>query len=158
MNVALEIIKPEAYGLTQVAQPQENRLDNRAANGMEGRMLEVHKRLERHAKWCRESTTGWPASTLLGRLIKEGEGIHSRGKPSLAIPADVAITDAALAKLGAIDRKVIRIYYDHYESADVLAKMARMRKREFQNVLRRSRWRLSLHIEQVEASAFLDGG
>jgi hypothetical protein len=150
MNAAQEMIEPvEAYGLTQIAE-KEIGLDNRAANGMEGRMLEIHKRLERHAKWCREGKSGWPASTLLGRLIEEGEGIHSRGKPSNNIPPDVAVTDAALAKLGAIDRKVIRIYYDHYESADILAKMARMRKREFQNVLRRARWRLSLHIDEVE--------
>ena len=135
--------------------PKEIRLDNRAANSMDSQTLEAHTQLEQHAKWAQENYSGWSSTTLMGRFEEQGDAIFSRtdGAP-LSIPPDIALTDKALCKLGEVDLRVIKTYYNYWEPVEVIWRRARMKsKHEFQKVLRRARFRFRLHRASLEVAA-----
>lgn len=135
----------------------EKRLDNRAANSMDAKTLDSHKHLERHAKWAKENFSGWSSTTLMGRYEEQGDAIFSRTEGKvIEWPADIALSEKALSKLGEIDRKVLRAYYDFWEPVDVLWRRARMRsKAQFQSVLRRARWRFGVYRDSSALEAIL---
>jgi hypothetical protein len=119
--------------------------DARRINHMDPETKAVHARLESWGRWAKEKgVSGWPERTLLGRLI-DGEELvgAAQSKPPIAMPDDVAVTDRAVAHLGVIDRRVIETYYLQWEPVEVMARRNSMRVRQFQNVLRRARWRIS---------------
>lgn len=121
-------------------------MDSRAKNAMDARTLFIHTRLEQWAKWSKENLGAWPVRTIIGRLIDEGPGSHHVGRPPVSMPEPVAQTDAAVAKLGEIDQRVIKVYYQHWEPVSVLCRRARMPENKFKTALRRARWRVSLQI------------
>lgn len=109
----------------------------------------VHVRLEEWGRWAKDSEIrAWPAITLLGRVIEQG-GVAAgqSGKPPVSMPEGVAIVDAAVSRLGAIDRGVIQTYYLRWEPIESMAKRHHMRIRQFQNVLRRARWRILGYLD-----------
>src|SRR6185312_11737607 len=108
--------------------------DARRLNHMDSQTKLVHARLEEWGKWTRESLRGWPPRTLLARLIEEGPGAAQEGRPPVSLPPQVAVTDRAVAHLGAIDRRVIETYYLRWEPMEVMARRTGMRVRQFQNV------------------------
>lgn len=121
-------------------------------NRMDGETKIVHERLEAWGRWARDSEVrAWPKTTLLGRVIEQGPmGASQQGKPPINIPDQVAVVDAAVCRLGAIDRGVIQTYYLRWEPIEVMARRHKMRVRQFQNVLRRARWRILGFIEARE--------
>lgn len=123
------------------------------ANRMDTDTRIVHERLEQWGRWARDSEArAWPEATLLGRVIEQGaNGASQSGRPPVQIPDAVAIVDAAVCRLGAIDRGVVQTYYLRWEPIDVMARRHSMRVRQFQNVLRRARWRILGFIEAKEA-------
>lgn len=128
------------------------RRDPRTMNNMDPETKEVHARLTAWGRWCRDTLMGaWPERTLLARLIEEGpSGASQGGPPPTSMPELIAKTDEAVAHLGEIDRGVIRLYYLTWEPVEVLAKKNGMRLREFQNVLRRARWRIGGYLHCLE--------
>lgn len=121
-------------------------------NRMDPEVKLVHARLEQWARWARDQeANAWPTTTLLGRVIEQGtDGAGQQGRPPISIPDAVAVTDAAVCSLGAIDREVIKTYYLRWEPIEVMARRHQMRVRQFQNLLRRARWRILGYVEARE--------
>jgi hypothetical protein len=127
--------------------------DSRCMNHMDADTKLVHARLEEWGRWAKEGDIrAWPAATYLARWIEQGiDGAAQQGKPPISMPPSVAIVDAAVCKLGDIDKAVIRTYYLRWEPVEVMARRHHMRVRKFQNVLRRARWRILGFIDAREA-------
>lgn len=118
--------------------------DKRTMNHMDGDTKLVHLRLEAWGEWAKQhESIGYPAITPIGRMMEYGPmGAAQEGRPPVSMPDEIAATDAAVARLGAIDRKAVTEYYTRWEAAEVIARRCGLRVRQFQSVLRRARWRL----------------
>ena len=121
--------------------------DKRRMNNMDPDTKAVHLLLTEWGRYVRDlGVMGYPRQSvtekaaLYGKLGIPQEPLH---RPEPPMPDRVAQVDAAVARLGEIDRKVITIYYSHWEAPGAMAGRAKMRLRMFQNVLRRARWRIS---------------
>ena len=118
----------------------------RTMNHMDPDTKEVHARLEEWARWAKDlGIAGYPRQSLTekaatyGKLGIPQEPLH---KPEVVMPDRVAVVDAAICRLGDIDRSVVRAYYLNWEPTSTIARRLKMRERQFQNVLRRARWRI----------------
>lgn len=122
-------------------------------NRMDDETKIVHRRLEEWGRWAKDSEVhAWPTTTYLGRVIEQGaHAAGQQGKPPISIPEPVAVVDAAVSRLGAIDRGVIQTYYLRWEPIEVMSRRHKMRVRQFQNVLRRARWRILGFLDAREA-------
>lgn len=134
----------------------ETQRDPRSVNHMDPDMKVVHARLEEWAKWARNiGIAGYPAQSITEKAAKYGklgipqEPLH---KPEVMMPDRVAAVDAAICRLGNIDRKAIRLYYLSWAPASSLARQMdrSMRERQFLNVIRRARWRISGYLDAIE--------
>jgi len=130
-------------------------LPPRTMNHMDPETRATHARLEAWGKWARDSgIQAWPKRTMLGRMIEEGpSGASQQGKPPIAMPRDVADVDAAVGHLGAIDKQVIQTYYLRWEPKEVMARRNSMRVRQFDNVLRRARWRITGYLAALNTAS-----
>jgi hypothetical protein len=126
--------------------------DPRRINHMDSETKLIHARLEHWAKWARGGLEGvcWPRETLLSRMIEQGpNGASQTGRPPISMPEDVAVMDAAVAKLGDVDKQVIRAYYLNWATSDVIWQQcpAIHSLSNFRAVLKRARWRLIGYVE-----------
>ena len=123
------------------------------ANRMDTETRIVHERLEQWGRWAKDSEAkAWPEVTLLGRVMEQGpSGASQQGKPPVRIPDAIAVVDAAVCRLTGVDRSVIQTYYLRWEPIEVMARRHHMRVRQFQNVLRRARWRILGYIDAAES-------
>ena len=99
--------------------------DSRCINHMDSETKLIHARLEHWAKWARGGLEGvsWPRETILARMMEQGiNGASQTGRPPVSMPEDVAVIDAAVARLGDVDKQVIRAYYLNWARADDLWK------------------------------------
>lgn len=128
--------------------------DPRAMNHMDPDTKAVHVRLEEWARWARDpGVLGFPRQSLTEKAALYGKlGIpqQSNYKPEAEMPDAVALIDAAVARLGDIDRGVVRTYYLRWEPVDVMARRHSMRVLQFQRVLRRARWRILGFLDATE--------
>lgn len=127
--------------------------DRRAMNHMDPETRDVHARLEHWADWVRDHPLqAFPPRTMLGRVIEEG--LHGAGAsgapPSPEFPPAVALVERAVLALCVIDQRVIRQYYLAWGTAEAHARACRMSVRQFRNVLKRARWRLSGYLAARE--------
>lgn len=120
-------------------------MDNRVRSRMSGDTLLTHMRLEAWGRWSRDKLAPWPTRTVLGRMMDEGPGA-SHETTGGEIPEAVQQTDRAVAHLGEVDRRVIRVYYTEWAPLEVMARRLKMRPRQFQAVLNRARWRVSGYL------------
>ena len=122
--------------------------DRRRVNHMDPETKIVHSRLEAWGAWAKDAELrAWPASTILARMIdQQPAGAAQSGRPPVAMPDDIAAVDAAVCRLCATDKRAVQLYYIKWQSIDVLSRMMHMRPRQFQNVLRRARWRLAAYM------------
>lgn len=119
--------------------------DKRALNHMDPDTKAVHLRLEAWGVWAHShEVQAWPEMSVIGRMMKYGtlEAAHHTRAP-ISMPDEIAAVDAAVARLGDIDKRAIIAYYTHWEAVEATAKRTGMRVRQLYNVLRRARWRLS---------------
>lgn len=166
MNAVLKVIEPEVLSGGQVIRvarakarvvvltdDSDKRADRRVMNHMDPLTRGVHIRLEHWGQATRQAIeNGWPQVTLLGRMIVQGpSGASQTGHPPVTLSEEDQHTDAAVAKLGEIDRRVITLYYHHWVTVDQVARQMRMRIRQTQNVLRRARWRVSGFLLALES-------
>ena len=121
-------------------------VDRRATSHMAPELKLVHLRLEAWGRWSRDKLAPWPERTVLGRLIEEGPSAGEAGRGVTELPEPIAETDRAVAHLGEIDRKVIRIYYTEWQPAEYLARRCGMERRRFDSVLNRARWRIAGYL------------
>lgn len=126
--------------------------DRRAMNKMDPETKVIHVRLEVWARWAKANPElrAFPESTLLGKVVEFGIAGAAQGGAPVTMSDAVQITERAVNKLGEIDRKVIISYYMKWQPIESLARMCRMRTREFQNVLRRARFRVRCYVEAME--------
>lgn len=112
----------------------------------------VHARLEEWGNWSKgEEVRAWPATTPMGRMIEEGpHGAGQQSKPPIFMPDHIFHVDQAVAKLGDIDKRAVKHFYQHWEPLQVMARRMKMRERKFQNVLRRARWRIIGFLSAIE--------
>lgn len=123
-------------------------VDRRRVNHMDPETKLVHARLEAWGSWAKDAELrAWPAVSLLGRMVDQQTGAAQSGKPPISMPDEIAATDAAVCRLCDIDKRAVHLYYVRWQPIEVLAKRMRMRSRQFQNVLRRARWRLAIHLK-----------
>lgn len=131
--------------------------DRRSMNHMDPDTKLVHARLEEWANWARDiGIAGYPRQSLTEKAAKYGklgipqEPLH---KPEPVMPEHVARVDAAICRLGDIDRKALRLYYLSWDVAENLARrMDRsMRWRQYLNVVRRARWRVAAYLDMMES-------
>lgn len=123
--------------------------DKRRMNHMDPETKVVHARLEAWGAWAKESELrAYPSATYLARWIEQGiDGAAQQGKPPIAMPDEIASVDAAVSRLGAIDKRAVQLYYIKWQPIENLARMMHMRSRQYQNVLRRARWRLAAYMD-----------
>lgn len=126
--------------------------DPRTMNHMDAETKVVHARLEAWGKWARDAgLRAWPAETLLARVMEQGPmGAGQQGRPPISMPDEIATIDAAVTRLGDIDRRVVQTYYLRWEPLEIMARRHSLRARQFQNVLRRARWRIAIRLSEVE--------
>jgi hypothetical protein len=130
--------------------------DRRAMNHMDPDTKLVHARLEEWSRWAKDTgIAGYPHQSITEKAAKYGKlGIpqESLHKPEPTMPDHVARVDAAICRLGDVDRKALRLYYLSWDVAENLARrMDRsMRWRQFLNVVRRARWRVAGYLDAVE--------
>lgn len=132
----------------------EQRCSPKAMNHMDPDMKAVHVRIEEWSRWAKDTgIAGYPRQSLTEKAAQYGKlGIpqESNHEAEAIMPERVAVVDAAIAKLGDIDRKVIRAYYLTWKPVSVLARRLNMRERQFYAVLRRARWRIAGFISAME--------
>ena len=126
----------------------------RSMNHMDPDTKLVHARLEEWARWAKDSgIAGYPSQSLTEKAAKYGklgipqEPLH---KAESMMPERVALVDAAICRLGDIDRKAVRLYYLTWEPVEVLARrmhVSGMRVLQFQRVLHRARWRIMGYLD-----------
>jgi len=125
--------------------------DRRTMNNMDPETKAIHIRLEQWGAETRERLSGFPETTLLGRLIEQGPmGAGQSGRPPVSLSGPAARIDTCVAKLCQIDQKALRTYYQRQLSREMLARELKMRERQAQNVLRRARWRVQAHLAVME--------
>lgn len=126
-------------------------MDNRTRSHMSPDVLYVHMRLEAWGRWAKDKLTPWPVRTMLGRVIDEGPAASHSTAGVGEIPEAVGATDRAVAHLGDVDRRVIRVYYTEWAPIELMARRVKMRPRQFQAVLNRARWRISGYLHAAES-------
>ena len=131
-----------------VQPPAESARDPRRLNRMAPELQVTHHNLVEWAKIAGSDIAGigWPAKSLLGRLIEQGpNGLSQGSAPVLSISEDDMATDSAVAHLGEIDRKVIWAYYVDWHKAreGKWWKLAGMNEKPANRVLNRARWRVN---------------
>jgi DNA-directed RNA polymerase specialized sigma24 family protein len=126
----------------------------RTMNRMDDETKLVHARLEQWGRWARnDGIRAWPPVTILGRVMEEGpHGSRATGKPPTALPDVIAHCDAAVSRLGPVDRRVIRKYYLEWAPIEAMAHSLHMREASFKAVLRRARWRISGYLSAIEST------
>lgn len=122
--------------------------DKRRVNHMDPETRTIHLKLEAWGAWAKDTEIrAYPAVSYLGRWIEQGiDGAVQQGKPPISMPDEIALVDAAVSRLGNIDKRAVQLYYIKWQPIDTLAKLMRMRPRQYQNVLRRARWRLAAYM------------
>jgi hypothetical protein len=126
--------------------------DKRVMNHMDGDTKLVHIRLEAWGHWSKsERLREYPQVTLLARVIEQGPmGASQSGRPPVTMPEAVAVTERAVLRCPQIDQRVLKVYYTEWAPVETMARKCSMRVKQFQNVLRRARWRVSGYIAGYE--------
>ena len=154
MNIALEPEMLTDGSFIQVARARIKIVverDRRTMNNMDPETRAVHLRLERWGSETRTRLNGWPESTLLGRMVKQGPmGAPQQGCPPTDLSEPSARIDVCVAKLCQIDQRVLKTYYQHQLCREDLGRVMGMRERQAQRVLHRARWRCMAHLSVLE--------
>jgi hypothetical protein len=130
--------------------------DRRSMNHMDPDTKVVHARLEEWAKWAKDmGIAGYPRQSITEKAAQYGRlGIpqESNFRTEPMMPDHVAAIDAAVSKLGDIDKSVVKTYYLKWESVNVMARHHHMRVLQFQRVLRRARWRIMGYLDAISST------
>lgn len=123
----------------------EMKRDGRITNAMTPDVQRVHFALVDWSKLALgPDGRAWPAATMLARVIEQGiNGAGQVGPEKIEWPQAVKNTERAVNSLGQIDQRVIKTFYGSNNPKEVMARDAgHMRVKEFDNVLKRARWRI----------------
>lgn len=128
--------------------------DRRVMNSMDADTKLIHIRLEAWARWSKSNPElrEYPPESWLFKWSKYGTEGASQSGPPLSMPEAIEITERAINKLGEIDRTVLVRYYLSWQPLELLSRACKMREREFQNVLRRARFRVRCYVDAMETT------
>lgn len=115
---------------------------------------EVDAALEAWARWGRSglSGIGWPAWTLLARVIAQGfTGAAQHGGRSFEIDEAMEMVERAVLRLTEIERKAVCKHYLYSQSHEVSADYCRITYGHFRVVLNRARRRIRDYLEGARA-------
>jgi hypothetical protein len=113
--------------------------DKRVLNHMDPETKVIHGRLEAWGLWAKDAEIrAWPSATITERMRGGRSTV-----PPIAMPDEIAAIDAAVCRLNAIDKRAVQLYYIKWAPVEIHARAMNMRARQFQNVVRRARWRLA---------------
>jgi hypothetical protein len=127
------------------APPSQSSRDPRGLNRLDPEIRGTHYQLVTWAKMAGTDNPGigWKRCSQICRLLLvPGQG----GAPMVDISEDDLATDAAVAHLGDIDRRVVWAYYvDWHKARDGQwwRLLTGMKERQAYNVLNRARWRIN---------------
>lgn len=111
---------------------------------------EVDAALEAWARWGRSglSGIGWPAWTLLARVIAQGfTGAAQHGGRSFEIDEAMELVERAVLRLTEIERKAVCKHYMYSQSHEVSADYCRITYGHFRVVLNRARRRVRDYLD-----------
>lgn len=118
-------------------------------NSMSGPTVAVDIVLEEWGRWMRgaDDVLGWRRSSLMAKIKKEADGASQATAPT-EIPDGVMLTDAAIAKLGDIRQRVIKVAYLHCinQPRDVQRRRLKMSACRWDSLLREARRFVALHL------------
>ena len=105
--------------------------------------------LERWARWGRDATSGlgWPAATILARVIEQGfTGAAQSGAPE---PVDdlVDATEKAVLALSPPHRAVVVRAYTHREPPEASARSMRIPPADFSRKLHQARRQVGWYLQ-----------
>lgn len=124
--------------------------DRRGLNHMDPETRLTHARLERWGKETRERySDGFPAITLLGRVIEQGPGASHQGKPTADISESSQQVDACVARLWKRAQSCTRRYYQQWEPIEVMAGKEGVGLTQFREILRRSRQLIGFWLADI---------
>jgi DNA-directed RNA polymerase specialized sigma24 family protein len=134
--------------LAEVCVSEAESRDKRRVNHMDPETKVVHAKLEAWGAWAKDSEIrAYPSVSYLARWIEQGiHGASQQGRPPVSMPDEIAAIDAAVSRLNAVDKKAVQLYYLKWQPIEGHARTMHMRVRQYQNVLRRARWRLALFL------------
>jgi hypothetical protein len=126
--------------------------DPRAMNRMDPETKLVHAYLEQWGKETKDrDENGFPASTLLGRMIEQGPmGASQSGRPPTDLSPQSALIDTAVSRLWGIGKNCVKRYYRTWEPMDVMARKEGISESHMKEVLRRSRHLIALWLEDAK--------
>lgn len=125
--------------------------------------VDVHAALEQWGRWVRDALSGigWPAETLLARVIEYGAlGAAQRHCGSLLIIGSmieydemIAWTEAAIMRLAIEERNVVARVYLYWEAPEVSAKRLGISRGTFDSRLSRAKRSIRDYLEGRRAAA-----
>jgi len=130
-------------------------LSSPAHDSMSPEIRYIHRRLEIWGKWARDPVElGYPSRSVTERA-GEGGILAGSPRPPTDMPDAIAITDAAIARLGAIDKGVVKTYYTVWAAQETLwQRCTGIRSLgNFKAVLTRARWRIRGFLEELEVES-----
>lgn len=125
--------------------------DPRAFNSMDGETKLIHSRLEEWASWVRQwaGAQGYPAESYYHKWALLHVSPQPGHEPQL--PERVAHVDAAVARLGDIDKSVIKRYYLGWRPVKIWSNLSGIaNQHKFNVVLKRARWRVDGYLTAIE--------
>lgn len=126
-------------------------IDRRVQNAMDPETKIVHIRLELWSEWATEGLRGFPESTIIDRIMKQGaQGASSDHSRRTEMPDPILITDRAVAKLKELPKRCICEYYLRWEPKEIIARRVGMNWNRLQVTLRDARTRIACYIEIME--------
>lgn len=78
-------------------------------------------RLDAWASWVRGGANAWPTRTLLARIIEQGVSGAAQSCAFDRMPAQVLLTDRAVAHLDTELKQTVLVYYLMYASSEIKA-------------------------------------
>lgn len=114
-------------------------------------LREVDMRLRGWADWARTGrlNIGWPRVSITGKMV-EWRRLGIRPDPGLpppvAIPEEIAVVDALIAKLPEKQRRVILIHYSKDDPIEIKIRLAKLSAGSYRRFLDVGRWSIRLGL------------
>ena len=127
--------------------------DGRHHPKLDGVVAEADVALEAWARWGRMALSGFPASTVLARVIEFGIlGAAARLGVTTAVEVDqlCEMVERIVMKLEEIDRLVIILHYLRWQPIDVSAKQCSMEPTTFRKRLSNARREVGHRLEGIK--------
>ncbi len=133
----------------EAATPQEVKRERRP-NNMNGQTKAVDIVLAEWGRWMKNAdrVLGWQTVSVLGKVRIDGIDGAAQANAPTVLPDGIMEVDAAIAKLGDIRKKVLKIAYIHYPNAseDTQRRCLRMSRYRWNLLLKEARFFVATYL------------